>query len=182
VSLKDTVLQQQRARGDALPPPSGPLLEYVPGNVVGQFFHTPAGVILHGTRSGQPYTVPEEYAATLRYVRAGASGLGWNVTVGSGVLALHINPAAWGWNARGASSRYLAAEFAQANLGGFVTDQQIDAFCWWVVNVARKVWPALPLVFPNHSDLAEGIQDGKTDIEVRGASTVRSRILARLRD
>lgn len=124
----------------------------------------------------------QEYEATLRYVRSGAGGLGWTVTVGDGVLAIHMTPKQWGWNARSASARYLAAEFAQANLGSPITDGQISTFCWWWVNVARQHWPSLPMHFPNHSEIPEGIADGKSDPEPRGEHTVRDRILARLGD
>ena len=163
--------------GSGTPPP---IQDSLPGNIAGQFTGTPSGVILHGTRSGQPYDIKHEYHATLNYVRSGAGGLGWNITVGQGKYCDHIAPESWGWNARGASSRYLAAEFAQAHLGDEISNEQISAFCWWFVNVARVAWPSLPKVFPNHSDLPEGVSDGKSDVEPRGQHSVRDRILAGL--
>lgn len=150
------------------------------GNIAGTYTSMPVGVILHGTRSGQDYSVEQEYQATLNYVRSGASGLGWSVTIGDGKICEHMTPRYWGWNARGASSKHLAAEFSQAKLGGAITDGQIDAFCYWFLKVARGTWPALPMAFPNHSELPEGIADGKSDVEPRGSHSVRDRILARL--
>lgn len=159
---------------------SKPQIMAVAGVVQGRYASTPVGVILHGTRSGQPYTTDQEFAATIRYVQAGASGLGWSITCGNGVIAVHMTPQQWGWNARSASSKHLACEFAQANIGDPITDAQIDAFCWWFLNVARAAWPNLPKAFPNHSELPEGIADGKSDVEPRGEHAVRDRILARL--
>ncbi len=141
---------------------------------------TPVGVILHGTRSGQDYSIEQEYRATLNYVRSGASGLGWTCTIGENAIALHMTPRYWGWNARSASQRHLAVEFAQAKLGDEITDKQVSNFCWWFLNVARETWPNLPMAFPNHSDLPEGVQDGKSDVEPRGEHSVRDRILAAL--
>lgn len=148
--------------------------------MVGTFAGTPAGIILHGTRSSLPYTQQEEFDATVRYVRAGAGGLGWHVTVGPDMLAEHMPPDRWGWNARGASSRYLAIEFAQASQGGVVLDSQLRAAAWWIWHSARKRWPGLPLTatsLVNHSDLPEGIADGKTDVQPRGQHSVRDRLL-----
>lgn len=147
----------------------------------GRFSTTPAGVILHGTRSGQTYNTAQEYASTKRFVAGGAAGLGWNLTVGDDILSLHLDPDQWGWNAREASRQFLAAEFAQARLGSPITDGQVRAFCWWFVQHARQRWLSLPLVFPNHADLPSGARDGKTDVELAGDHTVRDRILARLR-
>jgi len=138
-------------------------------------------VILHATRSGQAWSLDQEYRSTINYVQAGASGLGWNVTIGNGVIAVHMSPREWGWNARQHSSHYLAVELAQGRLGDPITDIQVDCFCWWFLTVARKVWPGLPMEFPNHADLPAGVADGKTDVEPRGVHTVRDRILARLR-
>lgn len=152
----------------------------MPGVVAGQFATTPQGVILHGTRSGQAWSVDQEYQATRRYVLAGADGLGWNLTVGDGIIAVHMSPREWGWNARQHSAAYLAVELAQARLGDGITDGQIDAVCWWWTTVARAIWPDLPATFVNHADLPAGVVDGKTDVEPRGQHSVRDRILARL--
>ena len=173
--------------GHPEPPPATPVAERptvlatVPGNVAGNFASVPAGVILHGTRSGQNYDVRQEFDATVNYVRAGAAGLGWHVTVGDMVIATHIAPQAWGWNAREHSDDYLAAEFAQAKLGGPITDGQINAFAWWFLTHARAVWPKLPAFFPTHASLPAGIRDGKSDVEPRGQHSVADRILAALK-
>lgn len=131
----------------------------------GAFSGTPAGVILHGTRSGRDWTLYEEYSATLRFAESGAGGLGWNVTIGDGMRYEHINPGWWGWNAREHSSQYLAAEFAQAQRGDPITDGQVGEFADWFVKVARKRWPELPLVFPEHYELPAGQRDGKSDVD-----------------
>ena len=157
-----------------------PSITHVAGNIAGSFTTTPVGVILHGSRSGQPYTVEQEFQATLNYVNSGAAGLGWNITIADGKVCEHMAPRYWGWNARNASKIHLACEFAQAHLGDEITDGQIDAFCWWFLNVAREAWPGLPMAFPNHSELPEGIADGKSDVEPRGENSVRDRIIARL--
>ena len=172
------VLQQPKL-GNELPEPS---ITHVAGRIAGSFTIPPMGVILHGSRSGQPYTVEQEYMATVNHVRNGANGLGWNITVGNGVVCEHMTPRYWGWNARGASNRHLAVEFAQANLGDLITDAQIDAFCWYFTNVMKVAWPGMPRAFPYHSELPEGVADGKTDPEPRGEHSVRDRILARLGD
>lgn len=169
--------QQSISNGSEIPKPQ---IVAVAGNVAGRYASTPLGVILHGTRSGQPYTTSQEYDAAIRFVRGGAGGLGWSITCGIGVIAVHMTPQQWGWNARGASSKYLACEFAQANLGDPIDDGQVDAFCWWFRNVAQVHWPNIPMHFPNHSDLPEGISDGKSDVEPRGQHSVRDRILTRL--
>lgn len=160
-----------------------PTIHQVGGAVSGSFPQTPLGVILHGSRSGHPKSIDQEWRdTTFNWVPGGAmaAGLGWNITVGNNVLGVHMTPRQWGYNAREHSDEWLAAEFAQGQLGGHISDEQIEAFCWWFVNVARVEWPNLPAVFPNHSELAAGIRDGKTDVELRGQSTTRDRILARL--
>lgn len=88
----------------------------------------------------------------------------------------------WGWNARGHSAVYLAYEFAQAKEGEPITDGQIDMFIHWYYSRALPAWPTLPKVFINHSELAAGIADGKTDAARRGAEAIelRQRILKRV--
>lgn len=118
----------------------------------------------------------EEYLGTLRYVRNGADGKGWNVTIGPGVYSQHMEPDDWGWHVGGNSSRFLGLEFAQYGLGVEITEDQIRTGAWWLLNVARKRWPALDLSasgFVNHSD----VDRGNTDIEPRGQTTIRDRLL-----
>lgn len=160
-----------------------PTIENVPGEVAGRFTATPQGVILHGSRSGQNYDTAREYQATVNYVRAGAGGLGWHITCADNLIAVHMTPAEWGWSARGASQRLLACEFAQATADRPISDAQVAAFAWWFLNVARATWPNLPAYFPMHSELPEGIADGKSDVFPRGdgrADELRARILALL--
>ena len=139
-------------------------------------------MILHGTRSGRDWTTAEEFAATCRYVSGGAGGLGWHATISDNELAIHLPPHHYGWNARAASGRYLAVEFAQPTADRAISDAQVAAFVWWFA-LARVDWPDLPLVFPMHSELPEGIADGKSDVFPRGsyrAAELRDRIRAAL--
>lgn len=152
-------------------------VEWVPGNAIGDFSGTPQGIILHSTRSGQPFDIEHEYQGTLNYIRSGASGLGWSATAGDYKLAYHMDPREWGWNARQHSYEYLAIEIAQAHLGDPVSDGQIAAVAAFY-HKAKEVWPQLPATFPNHSDLPAGIADGKSDVEPRGQHSVRDRVLA----
>ena len=152
---------------------------HVPGNVIGTYEGTPEGIIIHGTRSGQGYSINREYTATLNYVAGGAAGLGWLCTIGDGVLAWHMNINEWGWNAREHSSKYIGVEVAQAKLGDTPSDAQIEGIAY-VWTRCKSVWPAMPLRFVNHSDLPAGIRDGKTDIEPRGKHATIDRVLSRL--
>lgn len=153
------------------------------GNAAGRFSTPPQGVILHGTRSGEPYDTYQEFEATVNWVRSGAAGLGWHATIGDDEIAIHLQPDEWGWNARGASSQYLAVEFAQAGSDDEITDGQVRAFCWWLGRV-RLRWPRLPrAALIAHSELPEGIADGKTDVYPRWDERLprlRWRIAARL--
>lgn len=136
--------------------------------VAGAFTATPAGVILHGSRSGMRQATAAEFRGTVSYIEGGAldaegDNLGWNATVGEDIVALHIGPKHWGWNARGHSSVYEAVEFAQPTVDDAISDGQVRTFVWWFLHVARAAWPDLPAVFPLHSELAAGIKDGKSD-------------------
>lgn len=126
----------------------------------------------------------DEFRATVSWAQNPSHGLGWHATVGPLVLAVHMNPNRWGWNARGASRQWLAVEFAQATVQDGIDDEQVATFAWWFAHVARRYWPELPAVFPTHAELPEGQQDGKSDVFPRGdlrADQLRERIRARLR-
>lgn len=168
------------------PEPGELLVEQVGGNVAGTFTGTPSGVILHGSRSGQSqYTIEQEYTGTVNYVRGGAGGeLGWHATVGDRKITVHMAPNQWGWNARAASSKYIAVELAQAVEAHDITDGQITALVWYIKEV-QKTYPNLPLNFPTHAELEKrgetGKIDGKTDVFSNGsprADELRARILA----
>jgi len=155
--------------------------------VAGRFERSPLGVVLHGSRSGLERPTHDEYASTARYAVGEPNGYGWNVTVGDDELAVHMTAAQWGWHARGCSSFYLSAEFAQGTLDDAISDGQVRAFCYWLRAIVRPVWPRLPLVLPTHSELdgteTYGRLDGKTDVFERGAARteqLRARILATL--
>jgi hypothetical protein len=159
--------------------------------VAGRFVAPPRGIILHGTRSGQPYDEAQEWRGTVNYVRNGAGGLGWNVTVGPDRLALHLEPDQYGWNARAASDDYLACEFAQAQRDAPISNASVDAFCYWVREIVLVRWPGLPLGtdrgLPTHAELERrgetGAIDGKSDVFSYGsplADELRARIRQRL--
>lgn len=146
------------------------------------FTAIPQGVILHGSRSGSGNDTAAEYRGTANYAASGIE-LGWNATIGDDIYAIHMPCDRWGWNARAASQRYLAVEFAQATADRPISDAQVNAFCHWFEKEARRVWPGLALVFPTHAELPEGQGDGKTDVFPRGdqrADELRARIVARL--
>lgn len=118
------------------------------------------------------------------YVQRGTDGVvGWNATVGEDTVCEHIVPSMWGWNARGASKLWLAVEFAQSTADKPISDGQVRAFVWWFQNVAKVVYPNLPDEFVMHSELSEGVADGKTDVFPRGdprGDELRTRILAQM--
>ncbi len=153
------------------------------GTHAGHFVAQPLGVILHGSRSGRPQSTNDEFWGTSNF--AMVTELGWNATVGDDIVAVHLQADEWGWNARSASQRYLAVEFAQPTVNDAISDAQVRAFCHWFMDQGRHDWPRLPLVFPTHAELPEGVADGKTDICPRGdprANDLRARIHKRLRD
>lgn len=144
-------------------------------------------MILHGSRSGRPQPTHDEYVGTARYAAVEPNGLGWNATIGSDEIALHIPLSHWGWNARAASSHYLAVEFAQPTVNDPITDGQVRAFCWWY-GEAKQRWPALSKSMPTHAELDGSVEyggyyDGKTDVFPKGdhrTTDLRQRILNRL--
>jgi hypothetical protein len=137
------------------------------GTVAGVFSTTPAGVILHGSRSGVPSrSIDAEFVGTSNYAVNEPNGLGWNATIGDDALALHIPADRWGWNARAASRKYLAVEFAQPVEDVDIVSGQVRA-CAWFIHEARKRWPNLPLFMPTHAELdgtETGAFDGKSDV------------------
>lgn len=141
-----------------------PIIIQVPGNLWNRFGATPRGIIFHGTRSGQPYSVEQEFQATLNYVRAGAGGLGWNATIGNDKIAIHGPATHWGWNARDASRNYLALEFAQPTAAVDITPAQIRAAAFYIATYA----PHVPRHWPSHAEVERwgetGQIDGKSDV------------------
>ena len=155
----------------------------------GRFNGVPKGVILHSSRSGARKTCHEEFEGTVAWNGANPDGLAWNATVGDDEIAIHLGPDEWGWNARRASSQYLAVEFAQPTEAVGVTDGQVRAFCWWLRSHVLPQWPALARNFPTHAEVETrgetGQRDGKSDVFPMGdprADELRARIAARLDD
>lgn len=162
--MESTAFFEENSPGEAGETPI--TVEYLAGTVSGRFSTTPAGVILHGSRSGSQNTTRQEYEGTKRYAASGID-YGWSATIGDDVYCIHMGFDRWGWNARGASQRYLAVEFAQATVDRPISDAQVRAFAHFFLE-ARKFWPQLPAYFPTHAELAEGVMDGKTDVFPRG--------------
>lgn len=161
--------QQEGAKAPSLPiyRPKRVLLKA--GHLGGSFQTTPSGVILHGSRSGIPTnTIDQEFVGTANYAQNPTHDLGWNATIGNDEVAIHIPPLQWGWNARRASSRFLAVEFAQPLVTSPISDGQVRAFCWLYTMHFRRVYPKLPYALPTHAELdAQGVtgtHDGKTDV------------------
>lgn len=159
----------------------------MPGNREGSFSGTPKGIILHGTRSGTNNSTAQEFQSTLNYVRAGASGLGWNATVGDDVVSEHMDAGMWAWHARAASQHYVGCEFAQPLESRPISDAQVRAFAWLWRNRWRARWPNLPMHFPTHAEVEHsgetGQVDGKSDVFSYGspqADELRARIIAEI--
>jgi len=156
--------------------------------IAGSFARTPLGIILHGSRSGSTInTRHQEFLGTSRYAVNEPNGLGWSATIGDDELSLHMTNRQWGWNARGASDNFLAVEFAQPGMTWAISDGQVNAFVWFLLE-ARRTWPALPSYFPTHAELDGtpvygGTLDGKTDVFPKGdarTDVLRERIARRL--
>jgi hypothetical protein len=167
-------------RGVTTPPIVTPLppvtVEWAyPSPSIGGIFRTqPKGVILHGSRSGRAISRREEYEGTRNFARGGANGLGWNITCGEDIYAVHLASGIWGWNAGEHSSVYLGCEFAQAVEIWDITDAQVRAFAHWIKGSVLVRWPDLDLratdALPMHSELAQGIRNGKSDVFFRGSA------------
>jgi hypothetical protein len=161
--------------------------EYRDPQPSGTFSSTPKGVILHGSRSGIAGNAKQrEYEATARYEVNNPAGLGWNATIGEGVVAVHLTPKEWGWHALANSKAYLGCELAQATEGEPITDAQVDAFCDWFRLHVLPVWPEIPLHLPSHAeaDREIGVSQGKTDAFRLGdprMDELRARIMGRLK-
>lgn len=159
-----------------------------PGSVAGTFAQRPIGIILHGSRSGQAWSIEREFDSCRNFAAAGAAGLGWNATIGPLAYSVHMSARQWGWNARSpASLIYLAVELAQATVNDPITDEMVQALGHWYEHEVIPVWGKLDLSLdshlPMHSELPTGIADGKTDAFPRGdarADNLRHRIRALL--
>lgn len=155
----------------------------------GTFATVPKGIILHGSRSGiAGNPKAQEYTSCANWEIANPDDLGWNATIGENIVAVHLTPSQWGWNARQASDDYLAVEFAQATVDEPITDAQVAAFCDWVKTRVLPVWPSLSRFFPTHAELDGTSEygpyhDGKTDVYPKGSAAtndLRARITAGL--
>jgi hypothetical protein len=170
------------------PPDASVVASHRPGFVAGTYSGRPAGVILHGSRSGvvgNPKS--REFAGTVNWAQRNPDGLGWTATIGENEYATHMDVTQWGHNARNASRKYLAVEFAQAWFDEPITDAQVNAFVAFMKNEVLSRWPDFPLYFPTHAEVERsgetGARDGKTDVFTFGhplADELRARIMAKL--
>jgi hypothetical protein len=158
-----------------------------PGSEGGAFTERPRGIILHGSRSGQSWSISREFDSCRNYAAGGANGLGWNITCGELEYSIHLSPRKWGWNARSASRSYLGVELAQANFGDPITDAMVTALVHWYKHEVVPIWGELPLgsdaALPTHNSLPEGKADGKSDCMIDPSpdlTDLRKRIRARL--
>jgi hypothetical protein len=154
----------------------------------GTFSAAPGGVILHGSRSGRASNpMDAEYSGTANWEVINPEGLGWNATIGHDVVAVHLDARHWGWNARAASPKYLAVEFAQPTNANAISDGQVQAFADWFRQHVLTVWPNIALNFPTHAEVEvwgeTGYHDGKDDVFPFGdirVDQLRARIMAAL--
>jgi hypothetical protein len=123
--------------------------------------------------AGTPWTQAREFTHNVAWALGGAAqrGLAWNLLIGDGEYALHVDALHWGYNARQHSGVYLAAEFCQATVDVPISDRQVATLAEaWRREVA-PVWPELgpaTMELPLHSELAAGIADLKSDAYPRG--------------
>jgi hypothetical protein len=136
------------------------------GHVAGTFSTVPSGIILHGSRSGRPQSLFNEYVGTANWAASGSHDLGWNATVGDNRYCVHMTGRQWGHHAREHSRSYLSVEFAQPTVNDAITDGQVQAFvAWWRAEVL-PIWPTLTaerVAMPAHSEMPAGKRDGKSD-------------------
>jgi hypothetical protein len=150
------------------PPTTGQVTVYrQAGTQAGSFVERPRGIILHGSRSGQSWSIDREFDSCRNYAAGGANGLGWNATVGEMEYSIHLSARNWGWNARSASRSFLGVELAQARYGDPITDAMVIALVHWYQHEVLPMWGELPLgsdaALPSHNSLPEGAADGKSD-------------------
>lgn len=144
----------------------------------------PKGIILHGTRGGNPNR-RNEFLGTVRWATNNPDGLGWHVTIGDGYYAEHLPITEWGWHAREHSRQYIGVEFVQPTVSDAITDDQVAAFARWYRETVAPAFPHLgrdPLM-PAHSEMKSGIADGKTDPYPKGDArneALRQRLYAAL--
>lgn len=161
--------------------------------IQGKFAATPKGVILHGSESGSTTnTVYEEWVGTCKYVQKGAlrftkTGepyyVSWNATIGEDIVGRHMKPGTWGWNAGEESALFIGVELAHARTVLSISDAQVNALAWYIADECRGAFPTMPLFFPLHSELPQGISVGKVDLYPRGSvvgNDFRKRLMVRL--
>lgn len=157
------------------------------GQPAGTWASKPAGILLHGSRGGNPNR-QAEFLGTAHWCHNNSDGLSWHVTVGDGAYIQHLTMQEWGWHAREASKIYIGVEFAQPTVNDAITDAQVGAFSKWYKDVVAISWPHLvgpKLVLPAHSETVPGVKDGKSDPFPKGDARndeLRARLYAAIAD
>jgi hypothetical protein len=140
---------------------------------------TPRGVLQHGSRSDRPLTRQQEFEATDGWAQNPSNPLGWNATIGEGVVSLHLPIRQWGWNAFAASAVYFAVEYAQPTEAYDITDLQVRTHNWLFATMVRPAWPRIPMHFPSHAEVEHSGEiahtpSGKTDVFSFGSSKMEN--------
>jgi len=151
---------------------------------------TPRGVLQHGSRSGRPLTYQQEFDGTGRWAMNPDNVLGWNCTIGEGIIDIHLPIRNFGWNAFGASAVYVAVEYAQPTEAYPITDLMVRTHNWFFAAVVRPAFPRIPLHFPSHAEVEHTGEightpSGKSDAFSYGSprmQDLRARILKNLRE
>lgn len=174
---------------EPIPPSGETTYEHFTDTEPAGTLNTCQGVILHGSRSGvQGRDLMVEWRGTAGYEVNNPLGLGWNATIGPGVVALHLDVRHWGWNARNASDTYVAVEIAQPTVNDPLPNAVPRAVADYIFD---HVWPAWGETwhFPSHAELEDwgetGANDGKTDLYPTGdprMEAFREQVYARLNE
>ena len=162
------------------PPPSvspGITRHQNPGHWAGVFSSKPSGFVIHGSRSGVvTRSRQQEYDGTRTYAENSLVTLpdgttyytGWNATIGDLQWSRHFDADKWGHHAGVDGVTRMGFEFAQAVISWNVTDGQVAAWADCYKSYVVPRWGEYNLratgVLSMHSQLPQGIRDGKTDV------------------
>lgn len=144
----------------------------------------PRHIWLHGSRSGQLWSVKSEFDSTRGYARRGANGLGWGATAGEGEYSVHYNARRWGHNIRELSDDGQAIEFAQSRLGVPISDRMVWTAACYIHDEVFAAFPSLNadnVVLLEHWETAPGRRDGKSDIDPSRPGELAGRVRDELR-
>lgn len=74
------------------------------------------------------------------------------------------------WTQGYLNDRYAAVELAQGKVNGPLTEAQMRSLAWYLRHVFFPAYPSLapsPTTLPYHSEIQQGISEGKSDLFVR---------------